>query len=343
MPLLLTGTADVVHGILASMRFVATAGTTRNFDGPEAELVIAMANMFTSARPHLELDPELLDRDGLHTSSDLALDRILRDLPLARERHEAMVAATLCALVGPSFDEQANRAVKQLADAFGLDQDMAQHIERLSGEAACQAGADLLRHFISDRSGVEESIIQARLDAGQEPLETPHEVFVAYAEQLHASPPGSAGAELLRFYNHTGFSIPGSPQTPPLEVLGAHDLNHVLAGYPTTPEGEVYVALFTAANAVDAGLDYLAAVLVQWHHDVKIGVFDPARSDLQADLLAEAVRRGAATPTDLSGKDFAWRDLLHLPLTDARSSIGVVGEGLVAAQGAWDAFGRGDR
>jgi ubiquinone biosynthesis protein Coq4 len=128
-----------------------------------------------------------------------------------------------------------------------------------------------------------------------------------------------------------------------LEVLGAHDLNHVLAGYPTTAEGEVYVALFTAANSVDAGLDYLAAVLVQWHHDVKIGVFDPSRSDLQPDLLAEAVRRGATTATDLSGTDFAWRDLLHLPLSEARESIGVAGEGLVDAGGAWDALGQGDR
>jgi len=343
VPLLLTGNADIVHGILASMRFVATAGATRNFDGPEADLVIAMAEMFTAARPDLELDPALLDQDSLHSSSDLALHRIMRDLPMARERHEAMVAATLCALVGPSFDEQANHAVKQLADAFGLDSEMAERIDQLSGEAASRAGADLLRHFISDRSGVAESIIQARLDAGEEPLETPPQVFAAYAELLHASPAGSAGAELLRFYNHTGFSIPGSPKTPPLEVLGAHDLNHVLAGYPTTAEGEVYVALFTAANAVDAGLDYLAAVLVQWHHDVKIGVFDPSRSDLRPDLLAEAVRRGSATATDLSNNDFAWRELLHLPLGDAREAIGVVGEGLVSAGGAWDALGRGDR
>ncbi len=219
MPLLFTGEPDVVHGILAAMRFVATAGATRDFEGPEADLVTAMADMFSQVRPDLDLDPQLLDRDGLHASSDLSLTRICSDLPQARERHEAMVAATLCALVGPSFDHQANHAVKQLADAFGLDQEMANEIEQLSGEAASRAGADLLRHFIADRSGIAESVIQARLDAGEEPLETPRDVFAAYAEQLHASPPNSAGAELLRFYNHTGFSIPGSPMTPPLEVL----------------------------------------------------------------------------------------------------------------------------
>ncbi len=117
----------------------------------------------------------------------------------------------------------------------------------------------------------------------------------------------------------------------------------MLAGYPTSPEGEVYVALFTAANSAEGGLDYLAAVLVQWHHDVKIGVFDPARSDLRSDHLAEAVRRGAATETDLSGQDFAWRELLHLPLDQAREQVGVVGKGLVSSGGPWDAFGHGDR
>ncbi len=82
---------------------------------------------------------------------------------------------------------------------------------------------------------------------------------------------------------------------------------------------------------------------MQWHHDVKIGVFDPARSDLRSDHLAEAVRRGAATETDLSGQDFAWRELLHLPLDQAREQVGVVGKGLVSSGGPWDAFGHGDR
>ena len=342
MPLLLTGKPEVVHGILASMRFVATAGATRPFEGPEAELIGAMVQLFGDARADLDIDPSLLDAKGLHQSADLSLAQICQDLPGQRERHEAMVAATLCALVGPTFDKGANKAVTRLAEAFGIDQNMCSLIEHLSGEAAAQAGADLLRHFISDRSGVAESVIQSRLDAGAEPLETPADVYNDYVAELSATPPGSAGQELLRFYNHTGFSIPGAPMTPPLEVLGAHDLNHVLAGYSTSAEGEVYVALFTAANSETTGIDYLAAVLVQWHHDVKIGVFDPSRSDLRPDVLAEAVRRGAATETDLSNKNFAWRELLHLPIGDARERIGLVGEGLVGAGGAWDALGRGD-
>ena len=341
MPLLLNGSSDTVHGILGAMRFVTTAGATRPFEGPEAALVQSMAQVFGEVRPDLELEELLSPHDGHHTDADKALALLCSDLIEPRERHEAMVAATLCALVTDDFDEGAAHAVKRLAEALEIDDELAVKIDQLSGNAAQRVGADLLRHFMAEKSGVAEEILQARLDAGGPPLLTDPRVFAEYSDLLHAAPPGSTGEEVLRFYAHTGFSIPGSVGAPPLEVLGAHDVTHVLAGYATSAEDEIYVALFSAANSTESGIDYLAAIMVQWHHEVKIGVFAPSRSALSPVILAEATRRGAATATDLSSASFDWQGLLHLPLEDARAAIGIEGVGTVTANGPWDAFGRG--
>ncbi len=342
MPLLLNGSSDTVRGILGAMRFVTTAGATRPFEGAEAALVQSMAHVFGEVRPDLELEELLSDRPGRHTDADRALELLCTDLVGPRERHEAMVAATLCALVTDDFDEGAAHAVKTLAEALAIDDDLATEIDQLSGAAAQRVGADLLRHFMSEKSGVAEEILQARLDAGGPPLVTDPSVFDNYARLLASCPPGSAGEEVLRFYAHTGFAIPGSIGAPPLEVLGAHDVTHVLAGYATSAEDEIYVALFSAANSVESGIDYLAAIMVQWHHEVKIGIFTPSRSALNPDVLAEATRRGAATATDLSSASFDWQGLLHLPLDEARTVIGLEGAGTVTASGPWDAFGRGN-
>jgi hypothetical protein len=60
MSTLLTASEDVIHGVIGAMRFIATAGATRPFVGPEAEMVKAMALTFESARSGLAIGGPVL-------------------------------------------------------------------------------------------------------------------------------------------------------------------------------------------------------------------------------------------------------------------------------------------
>jgi len=342
MTLLLTGSDEIVHGILGAMRYVSTAGATRPFEGEEARLVTAMAKTFDSARADLAIGGPILEATGVWSQGDLALSELCAALPDERSRHEAMVAATLCVLFSEEFDLAGEQALSEMADAFGVDQEAAGIIKDLSDSSASVAGSDMFRRFLAERAEDSLEVISARLERMEEPLITPPDVIADYLNVLDTAPEGSVGAELVRFYRHTGYGVPGSAGTPPLEVLGNHDLHHVLAGYGTSNVDEVNVAMFTAANSTDGGLYYLAVILLQWHHDVKVSPFAPSHCLLDPDAVAMAASRGVLTERDISDRSWDWKAHLHENLEEVRRELGVAPGGTVGDGGAWDARGRGD-
>ncbi len=343
MTLLLTGSDETVHGILGAMRFVSTGGATRAFEGPAADLVHALARTFDGARTDLDVGGAVLDSDGVWASADEALSELCSALPDERARHEAMVAGTLCLLMRDDFDPAGEQALEAMSEAFGVDEEAAVLISSLTQSSAEVAGADLFRRFLAERSDESLEVISARIDRLEEPITTPPEDFDAYVELLHGSPEGSVGSELLRFYRHTGYEVPEAPGIPPLAVLGNHDLHHVLSGYSTSNNDEVNVAMFTASNSNDGGLYYLAVVLLQWHHNLKISPFDPSTSVLVPEELAQAAARGATTTADLSDRSWDWQSVIPQDLHDVRQTLGVTSGGTVGDGGAWDARGLGDR
>lgn len=342
MSTLLTGSEDVLHGVVGAMRFVATAGATRPFEGQEAELVRAMALTFESGRSGLTVGGPVLEAHGTWASDDLALSELRRMLPDARARHEAMVAATLCVLMTDEFDPAGEEALAALADGLGVDGEAAAIIEQISNDSAAVAGSDLFRHFLAERSDVSLEVITERMARLEEPVTTSPEDFAAYVDLLNGCPAGSVGAELLRFYRHTGYDIPGTPGVPPLSVLGNHDLHHILAGYSTSDLDEVNVAMYVASNNADGGMYYLAVVLMQWHHNVQVSPFAPSHCVLDPTQLSEAAWRGAATGFDVSDLAWDWKSILPENLTEVRSTLEIPDGGTVPHGGSWDALGRGD-
>ena len=342
MSTLLTGSEDVIHGVIGAMRFVATAGATRPFEGPEAEMVKAMALTFESGRSGLAIGGAVMEPHGDWTSEDLALSELCRLLPDHRSRHEAMVAATLCVLMADTFDPAGEEALLALSVALDVDREAAELIEQVCGESAMVAGSDLFRHFLAERSDVPLDVISDRIARLEEPLTTSTDEFDAYVDLLRRCPDGSVGAELMAFYRHTKYDIPGTPGLPPLSVLGNHDLHHILAGYGTSAVDEVNVAMFTASNSTDGGMYYLAVVLMQWHHNVRLSPFEPSLCVLDPTVLAEAAWRGAETSFDVSDREWGWKTVLPENLIEVRADLGVPAGGTVALGGAWDALRRGD-
>src|SRR4051812_13996003 len=64
-------------------------------------------------------------------------------------------------------------------------------------------------------------------------------------DRVEQLPTGTVGAELVRYYRDNGWSYPGTDHHQPLP-FAAHDVHHVLGGYPTTFAGELGVGAFTA-------------------------------------------------------------------------------------------------
>ena len=93
----------------------------------------------------------------------------------------------------------------------------------------------------------------------------------------------------------------------------------------------------------DGGLYYLAVILLQWHHDVKVSPFEPSASVLDPDAVAKAAARGAATEADISDRGWDWKADLHQNLNEVRHTMGILPGGTVDAGGAWDARGLGGR
>ena len=345
MTLLLTGSDETVHGILGAMRYVTTAGATRPFEGPSADMIIALAGTFDSARTDLSVGDRIIDADGGWSMGDHALSELCTALPDARARHEAMVASTLCILMADELDPAGEEALDELAHGFGVDEEAADVIRSITESSATVAGGDLFRRFLAERSDDSLEVITGRLERLEAPLSTPPEEFDAYHRQLQGAPEGSVGAELLRFYQHTGYDIPGNPAVPglpPLSVLGNHDLHHVLAGYSTSGSDEVNVAAFTAANSADGGIYYLAVVLMQWHHSVKVSPFEPAHATLDPEMLATALARGATSTFDVSDRSWEWKSVIGENLEEVRGELGITPGGTVAIGGAWDARGSGN-
>lgn len=320
------------------MRLTCTAVGTRPFTGPESDLVKAMAEM--EGHEHVDQQAadfsDLVQAENPWSSPESALKQIARDLPDAHSRSAAAHAAVMVTLFADEPDIEALHAARWVAQGLGADDEGIADVEKSAGEKAQLAQNDLFRRFLSWKTGVELDVVYQRLSQGKLVVDTPPEQVVALQRRLDNAREGTLGSELSRFYSETNFALPGTPGMLPLEVLGSHDVHHLLAAYDTSPEAEVYLAAFTAANTGSSGVEFLSVAMLQWHQGIKLGVFDPAHAILDPQLLAQAAERGSETPTDLSLQDWDWQSLLDQPLDDIRADLGIPAGGSVAPGGRWD-------
>jgi hypothetical protein len=81
--------------------------------------------------------------------------------------------------------------------------------------------------------------------------------------QLQTLPPGSLGRRLWEFYQARGFKLPGELGAGNA-ALAHHDWIHLIAGYDTTPIGELEVTSFMASSSHSPGaiLGFIGAISI---------------------------------------------------------------------------------
>ena len=136
-------------------------------------------------------------------------------------------------------------------------------------------------------------------------------------------PPDSLGYALFEFYRRNGFPwISHEDQS----NLISHDLTHVLAGYATTPPGEIALQGFlVAATRGERYFSSLLASLLLF----EVGMLpfpdiEPIENTLAqpeaAELFARAIERGLHCPGDI-GEDH--QRFLDKPLAQVRTELGI--------------------
>jgi len=141
-------------------------------------------------------------------------------------------------------------------------------------------------------------------------------------------PEDSLGRAYLRYYDRTGFDLPGAGVSQMNHFYVAHDMTHVISGVATTSQGEIALSGFMVGmddNEVNFSA-FLASLII---HEAGFGTptsISVAESRTlaapgAADLLGREMARGAACSGDFSLVDhFA---LAPLPLDDVRRQFGV--------------------
>jgi len=151
---------------------------------------------------------------------------------------------------------------------------------------------------------------------------------VARYRALADLPEGTLGHAFFRHYTDEGLAFPGEKGGFPVGAL-FHDFSHVLAGYDTSPEGELKNAAFQAGFTRDDDAFFTALFAIVIHTaGVNLAPFPMpvlrgriGQGTLALDVL-HALERGAAMKVDLGdGWDF-WEHV-SLPLEVARERLGV--------------------
>jgi len=141
-------------------------------------------------------------------------------------------------------------------------------------------------------------------------------------------PEGTLGHEFYAHYTNEGLAFPGEKGGFPVGAL-YHDFSHVLAGYDTSPEGELKNAAFQAGftRHEDDFFTLLFAIVIHTA-GINLAPFPMpvmrgriGQGTLARDVL-RALERGAAMKVDLGdGWDF-W-ETVSLPIEVARKRLGV--------------------
>ncbi len=147
------------------------------------------------------------------------------------------------------------------------------------------------------------------------------ERFEGYAEL----PAGTLGRTLVDYYEDNDFGLPGTRGALFSNILTRHDLHHVLAGYDTTPLGEICVGFFDEAlTGSDSYANYTVLLAAQFQFGVTL---DPTVSTWQNQFDPEAAfsafHRGRGVTVNYMAPGFETEPLMEQPLEEVRAQLGV--------------------
>lgn len=310
------------NAILAAMRDVAAP------DGRPSEAVtIALGS---AARWMFALDRRL-DVGALPRATPSGLAAALEDPAL---REDAVRFLTVMAFVDGDLDPTRIARVLEYADALGVHTAYVDEIAAAAHRSLDWALAHMARDNMESITGKpwgEHDDVMSWLfpyrGAGSDPA------LAARYRALAELPAGTFGRAFLEHFEANGYFVPGEPDGLNERFATPHDSTHVLAGYDTSPRGEILVSTFTAAmHPVHPISGHVLPVLFSFHLGVKIN--DLARSShgaLDPEELWHAWARGERMRKDVFAARWDFWSWAAEPLAELRARLLPEPEGATTA------------
>ncbi len=278
----------------------------------------------------LVLDTDL-DVESLKPIAPAELAVAIEDPKLARHLVRLMVALSLAD--GPPSKEQVS-LISSFATALGVEEPSVKVIGHLANGKLKRFRIAFLRHshirtYLRNTYrmlGGVRPMIRATLIARGVLKEDAEQT--ARFRALADLPEDTLGHAFYRHYTDEGLAFPGAKGGFPIGAL-YHDFAHVLAGYDTSPEGEMKNAAFQAGFTQHDD-DFFTALFAIVIHTAGVNLAPFPMPVLrgrigQGELAFDVFRglqRGAEMKIDL-GNDWDFWEYVELPLEVARKNLGV--------------------
>jgi hypothetical protein len=262
----------------------------------------------------------------LTVASSITPTDIAQVITHPHHRKRLLQMAIVMAMVNGETAPQQQKALRSLATALSVDEQGLRVLQAAARGHQRLARFDMFRRMMKKLvvpawhdegiAGVKKIIASLFFKRGEDPA-----VARKYY-QLGLLPEGTLGYAFWQHYTQNHFPFPGEAGSIP-ERLVFHDLGHLLAGYDTSPLGEIQQGAFQAGFIRQDGFAFLLFVILQFHWGIKITpVADPFEGLLDIPLVIHALQRGAACAVDLSDHWNFW-EVVDLPLEDVRQRYGI--------------------
>src|SRR5262245_48927360 len=267
---------------------------------------------------HLWNRPDLVVEELEHYEPAAAADAV--DDPAVRRRlNELMVVLEVSR--HPQTAAQVAR-VEQYAHAIGMGGPELEICRDWINMGVARAMEDFERFYADSLVLLSEPSLREKYLR----IDEPELELAAQLEALHDLPEGTLGHAFVEFHTRNGLTMPGADTHTPAHYV-SHDMNHVIAGYEPTGPGEIALGAFTLAMCDnDANwIQFIASLAIHEAGIVQHGDIMPKAATLSrpgaADLLAEALDRGAQCTSDFSQAEHL--SMVAWPLADVRARFGV--------------------
>lgn len=147
-------------------------------------------------------------------------------------------------------------------------------------------------------------------------------------EVYRTLPTGTVGRALVAYYDDNNFPIPGSSGAPFANNLLVHDIHHVMAGYDTSPLGELCVYAFDGALSRS---DYSGA-MVGSVANFQLGYIrypniNSWKGQFDPEMIYRATERGHGCKVNYLDEEVDFHAVCAEPLASLRERFGIESEG----------------
>jgi hypothetical protein len=307
-----TATPNQARIVLSAMLAVATADGAPT-DADRASIAAAARYIFRLKQPVDFTSLAMPDGDTLHMLS--------ANSELARE---TATFATVMAFVDGRIEDAKLRKVLELAGALGVHDDFVDDVAKLAQGRLQDATAHMIRANLESVTGrpwrtseMEPWLLPYR--------KAPDAALAARFRALAQLSEDTFGHAFAAFYARNAYAFPGSPAALNARFAVPHDSTHVLAGYDTSPRGELLTSVLTAAmHPRNAMSGHVLPVILSWHLGIPLNdVAGSAKGALDPEEFWHAWARGERVSIDLFNPAWNFWSAAQLQLDEVRKDVGL--------------------